>query len=292
MSTGNKRPTATPQAAATGFTLVELLVVIAIIGILVALLLPAIQAAREAARRATCQSNMKQVCLATLNYESQNNVLPPSKSNQNVKNPKGGRDIQSAHSTLSYLLAYLEETSLADQFNLELPWDYSDPALPTDNKRLSGTPIPMLRCPTPPGDRSTPDGQLNQAAIDYRVCDSMVTADTNALKQLINAGLVRARPNIKGGYHSLLFNTTESFPDGRFETTFAKLKNTTDGTSQTMMWFETGAAPVYYREGAAVASLRPGALATGETQGGETWAKYENWYAVHDAQGQYLFQLP
>ena len=60
----------------TAFTLVELLVVIAIIGILVALLLPAIQAAREAARRSQCTSNMKQVALAILNFESQKKQLP------------------------------------------------------------------------------------------------------------------------------------------------------------------------------------------------------------------------
>src|SRR5262245_7241736 len=59
-----------------GFTLVELLVVIAIIGILVALLLPAIQAAREASRRATCQSNMKNVALAVLNYTESAKRLP------------------------------------------------------------------------------------------------------------------------------------------------------------------------------------------------------------------------
>ena len=59
------------------FTLVELLVVIAIIGILVSLLLPAIQAAREAARRTQCMNNLKQMTVATLNYENGLKELPP-----------------------------------------------------------------------------------------------------------------------------------------------------------------------------------------------------------------------
>src|SRR5690242_20692013 len=53
-----------------GFTLIELLVVISIIAVLIALLLPAVQAAREAARRASCVNNLKQLALATNNYES------------------------------------------------------------------------------------------------------------------------------------------------------------------------------------------------------------------------------
>src|SRR5262245_45107096 len=59
-----------------GFTLIELLVVIAIIAVLISLLLPAVQSAREAARRAQCTNNLKQLAIATANYESTNISFP------------------------------------------------------------------------------------------------------------------------------------------------------------------------------------------------------------------------
>src|SRR5690349_9245391 len=58
------------------FTLVELLVVIAILGTLVALLLPAVQHARESSRRSVCVNNLRQLALATNQYEQRFGYIP------------------------------------------------------------------------------------------------------------------------------------------------------------------------------------------------------------------------
>jgi prepilin-type N-terminal cleavage/methylation domain-containing protein/prepilin-type processing-associated H-X9-DG protein len=111
------------------FTLVELLVVIAIIGILVALLLPAIQAARESARRSQCLSQIRQIGLACLNYESTKKRFPPS-----IDGPSYGY--------IAVVLPYVEGQNLQDLIDFTVRW--SDPK----NELMRQTTLQFARCPT------------------------------------------------------------------------------------------------------------------------------------------------
>ncbi|QEG33542.1 DUF1559 family PulG-like putative transporter [Bythopirellula goksoeyrii] len=110
----------------SGFTLVELLVVIAIIGVLISLILPAVQAARESARRVQCTNNLRQLALATSNYESATGKLPPS--GDVVLEPRvyAGVDYESYRqregkqfSWAVMLLPYIEQQQLYNQFDFD-----------------------------------------------------------------------------------------------------------------------------------------------------------------------------
>jgi len=103
-----------------GFTLIELLVVIAIISILMALLMPAVQMAREAARRTQCRNNLHNIGLALLNYETDNQCLPPGWLTSRV----GNYTYPGYTSWLIAILPQIEQQTLFNSINSNLPsWD-------------------------------------------------------------------------------------------------------------------------------------------------------------------------
>ena len=137
-----------------GFTLVELLVVIAIIGVLVALLLPAVQSAREASRRSQCQNQMRQLTLAMHNFHDVTGRLPVGAQGRNMRDANwayyaaNAPDFKPRVPMMAYLMAYIEQTAIAGQYNLNANYGTQP------NATLIRTRFPIFNCPSDNRDKT------------------------------------------------------------------------------------------------------------------------------------------
>jgi len=122
-----------PRTAPSGFTLVELLAVLAIIGTLIGLLLPAVQRVREASRRMQCSNNLKQMGVALANYEQAKKRFPPG-------NEQTG---QRFHAWSSYVLPFLEQSTVSDRIDYSKHWDDVG-----GNSAIADQTIPTYVCPS------------------------------------------------------------------------------------------------------------------------------------------------
>jgi prepilin-type N-terminal cleavage/methylation domain-containing protein/prepilin-type processing-associated H-X9-DG protein len=207
-----------------GFTLIELLVVIAVIGILVALLLPAVQKVREAANRIHCQSNLKQLGLALMNYHTVHGYFPHGTYNridETGTTLPPYNNMQDRRCWMQDILPYLEQDSLFRAFDDYMKTHPSALYFP-----LNTTIVPTLMCPADPTNPKLrtwnpgggPDNSQGFSG-NYVLC---------AGNDYFNPGGVAGSTNLNGMFYAL---------------SQVRLSEVTDGTSNTAMSSELILSP-------------------------------------------------
>ncbi len=266
-----------------GFTLIELLVVIAIIAVLIALLLPAVQAAREAARRAQCVNNLKQIGLATLNFESTYTYLPPkgmpvNQTNWNIADPNVDAQAAVPNISASYLtmiLPYMDQTVIYNQINLaaassdtvNIPPCTGSGALHSGLNSVYSAAINVFLCPSSPGpptinyynafwgpygdgggDTCTPGAPAptgNVSNLNPPPTQIWGRTDYFPIPGLHNTALQAA-----GMSPTYIAQVGEGKDSGTITgwpiTNRIRMASITDGTSNTMMVSECGSKPIGY----------------------------------------------
>jgi prepilin-type N-terminal cleavage/methylation domain-containing protein len=218
-----------------GFTLIELLVVIAIIAILIALLLPAVQQAREAARRTQCKNNLKQLALALHNYESTHSTFPMSRIT--ISNSVNAWSVM--------ILPFIEQSALYAR------WDFNNSWNNGTNLALSSTVLPAWQCPSTPTPTPPPATQIHDTARDLSNAKTLTWpaatqglgfsdyGTTNEVRWSFYESNGMARPSGAG----------RGMPGAMARDAITKIRDITDGLSNTAMISETAGRPRQYKKG-------------------------------------------
>ncbi|MFO1005390.1 MAG: DUF1559 domain-containing protein [Planctomycetaceae bacterium] len=269
-----------------GFTLIELLVVIAIIAVLIALLLPAVQQAREAARRSQCKNNLKQIGLAMHNYhDTFNQFARPASFSLTLGS---GLNLKSGTSWCTALLPYIDQAPSYNLYNMDLsPYDAA-------NANAVVAVVPAFLCPSVPRASNIqsmsipagttlasgypPTGQVH--ALKGGSCDydppSGVRAGFQAAAVAQNPALANVGSRTGWATWTLRCLDLPQFSDAGDG---GKIRDITDGTSNTILMCELAGRNDLYRVGKKISAPDTEAIAQSMVGSGN-WAclfKGDSW---------------
>ena len=218
-----------------GFSLIELVVVMAILGVLTALLLPAVQQARAAAARIQCTNNLKQLGLGLHLFHDTNHSFPPAFMNYGIYR---NTSFRFTHGWAPFILREIEQKGLYDLYH----WDV--PLYHPDNQPVISRHLAIFQCPSAPANRIVTT--LGPFALfgGQGACGDY--ANTLGIDPALGGGDIRGV-------------LAEQIP--------ARIRDITDGTSNTTLLTECAGRPQHWQAGQG---------GTVEVVEGGLWAGFKN----------------
>ena len=243
------------QSIKRGFTLVELLVVIAIIGILIGMLLPAVQQVREAARRTECLNNMRQIGLASLNFES-SRMFFPTAGGTTASEYEGGREVNAPqfgfeNAAWSYqILPFIEQNNL-HALRSTLPGNWSLIYEQTVNAYTCPSRGPRFKIAnggtetTFTGDYAGVIGSWNGAFVGLNGDNQFVGGDYGGFQWQVAAHDLNENEGANV-WQGIISKEAHARYDTDQVTKVARVSTIPDGTSNTLLYMEKAADSRYY----------------------------------------------